>query len=268
MPQDESPWPEAVSQGISVDEKGIALFYGWQFWQKHCGWRKRISFWSTCRFRRTDRPTSPRMETLSTRCQGADGRPAGWNHLRTQHCHVLLAACGSAWRSHGGLCEWTLTPRSPSPGSLPAAVATRLRRPSHGHRGWEGGFRCSQTHPSQMRLPFGSFPWDPDTLLLCPLQRSLHGPPHTSWSTLHLFPSKSLTTQPSNNASRGSSAVLPSRQNEWTLSLKSCLLGGSPQPQLFGAACVGPGAPAAHFWKVPAGHPTQPFTHEVSAFCS
>ena len=26
---------------------------------------------------------------------GAAGCPVGWNHLRTQHWHLLLAACGS-----------------------------------------------------------------------------------------------------------------------------------------------------------------------------
>lgn len=66
-------------------------------------------------------------------CQGAAGRPVGWNHLRTQLWPLLLAACGSGWPRHGGLCEWTLTPWSPSPGSIPVAVATLLVSPSTGH---------------------------------------------------------------------------------------------------------------------------------------
>ena len=129
MPQDESPWPEAGLQGISVDEKGIASFYGWQFWQKHCGRRKRISFWSPSVPENRQAHLSHDGDAVHP-LSGAAGRPAGWNHLRTQHWHLLLAACGSGWRSHGGLCEWTLTPRSPSPGSIPVAVATLFESPS------------------------------------------------------------------------------------------------------------------------------------------
>ena len=127
----------------------------------------------------------------------------------------------------------------PQPRLHPRCCSHSVRESIHMACGWERGLRCSQTHPPT-RLPFLSFPRDPDIFLLCPLQRSLHGPPHTSWLTLHLFPSQSLITQPSDSASRGSSAALPSRQNEWTPSLKSYLLGGSPQPGLFRAACVGP----------------------------
>lgn len=87
---------------------------------------------------------------------------------------------------------------------------------------------------------------------------------YTSWSTLHLFPSKSLTTQPSNNASSGKlSCFLPGRMNgRW--SLKSCLAGWIPSTTALRSSLRGPGALLPTL-KVPAGHPTQPFTHEVSA---